>query len=123
MVRMLASLALVASVALASPARAAGDPESGKQVYNKCKACHLIGGGKNTIGPNLSGIYGRKAGTVDGFKYSPAMEKSGVVWNDDALRKYLTDPKSLVPNGKMVFAGLRSDQELDDVIAYLKEAK
>lgn len=108
----------------AGAARAEGDVEQGKTVFNKCKACHLIEGNKNTIGPNLHGVYGRKAAGIDGYKYSPAMEKAGLTWDDATLDKYLADPKAVVPNGKMVFPGLKDEKERQNVIAYLKsEAK
>jgi cytochrome c2 len=121
--RLAASVFAVALAWTAAPAHAAGDPEAGKQVFAKCRACHLTEGGKNTIGPNLQGVAGRKAGGVDGYKYSPAMAQSGLTWDDATLAKYLEDPKAVVPAGKMVFPGLKSDKERQDVIAYLKSLK
>ena len=79
-------------------------------------------GGKKKVGPNLFGFLGRAAGTVEGFKYSKAMLESGIVWDDDALDRFLRKPKDMVPRTKMAFPGLRKEQDRADVIAYLKEA-
>jgi cytochrome c len=117
-------LLAAAAVLAAGAARADGEVEDGKKVFAKCKACHLAdSSGKNTIGPNLRGVVGRKAGTVETFKYSPSMQQSGLTWDDETLHKYLADPKTVVPGTKMIFAGLKNQKELDDVIAYLKTEK
>src|ERR1700730_17069978 len=107
----------------AALAQAAGDPKKGEQVFNtQCKACHSLEAGKNGIGPTLHGLFGRKAGTVPGYSYSAAMKNSGVVWNDDTLKKYLADPHKFVPGDKMMFAGIKNATQLDDLIAYLNQA-
>lgn len=102
------------------PALADGDAAAGKKVFNKCRACHSIEPGKNKIGPSLSGVVGREAGTVEGFKYSKAMKSSGVVWDEESLDAYLADPRGYIPKNKMAFAGLRKEDDREDVIAYLK---
>ena len=100
----------------------AANVKKGKKVFNKCRACHTLkAGGKNKVGPNLHGVMGRKAGMVKGFKYSKAMLKSGLTWDDATLDKYLTKPKKLVPKTKMRFAGLKKKSQREDVIAYLKK--
>jgi cytochrome c2 len=116
---------LILSAGLAAmtiPARAAGDAKNGEQIFNQCKPCHSLEAGKNGIGPTLHGLLGRKAGTVPGYSYSAAMQSSGIVWNEDTLAKFLADPSTFVPGTKMVSAGIRDKAQLDDLIAYLKEA-
>jgi nitrite reductase (NO-forming) len=88
-------------------------------VFRKCQACHSIEPGKNLLGPSLSGIIGRKAGTEAGFNYSPAMKSADIVWNPDTLDKYLADPAKVVPGNKMPFPGLKTDHDRADVIAFL----
>lgn len=92
-------------------------------AFNPCKACHKVEAGKNGVGPSLAGVVGRKAGSVDGFKYSDAMKASGLTWDEATLAKYLADPKAAVPGNKMAFAGIKKPEDLAAVIAYLKTAK
>jgi cytochrome c len=108
---------------LAAPiAWAAGDPAKGAQVFKKCAACHTIeADAPNKIGPNLHGVLGRRAGSVANFNYSAAMRGSGVTWSEEALMKYLENPKAFVPGNKMPFPGLKSEQDREDVISYLKQ--
>jgi cytochrome c len=117
------SLAVCALVWLvAAPAWAEGDAKAGKKVFNKCKTCHALQAGKNKIGPSLHGVLGNTAASVAGFKYSKAMKASGVVWTEANLDGYLAKPKQFMPGTKMVFPGLKKDQQRADVIAYLKQA-
>ena len=74
------------------------------------------------VGPSLHGLFGRKAGTVDNFDYSEAMQKSGVVWGDDTLTKYLGNPREFVPGNKMAFPGIKDDKQIADLLAYLHQA-
>ena len=74
------------------------------------------------MGPNLHGIFGRKAGTFDNFAYSEAMQKSGIVWDDDTLAKYLRNPREFIPGNKMAFPGIKDDQQIADLLAYLHQA-
>jgi cytochrome c len=113
-------LTLTASAAFAQ----SGDATRGERLFNQqCKACHTVEkDGRNGIGPNLHGVFGGKAGAVQGFSFSEAMQKSGIVWDDKTMAEYLKDPKTRVPDGKMVYAGLKQQAQLDDMIAYLKKA-
>ncbi|MBM3487629.1 MAG: cytochrome c family protein [Alphaproteobacteria bacterium] len=115
-------LIAVGALVLGAADARAGDVEKGKQAYGKCKACHALEDGKTGIGPSLHGIFGRKAGSVPKFAYSKDMAALGLAWDDDSLRNYLRNPKQMVPNTKMVFAGITRDAELDDLLAYLKVA-
>jgi cytochrome c len=110
-------LALSASAALAQ-----GDPDKGKKVFNKCKTCHVVDEEKNKIGPNLVGIIGRPAGSVADFKYSDAMMASGITWDAETIAAYVADPKGYIAGNKMAFAGLKKEEEIADLIAYLEAA-
>lgn len=117
------SLVSFVALALASSAAVAdGDAAKGKKIFNKCKACHAVDAEKNKVGPHLVGIIGRTAGAVDGFKYSDAMKGSGVTWDEETIAAYLTDPKGYIEGNKMVFPGLKKEDQIADVIAYIKEA-
>jgi cytochrome c len=107
---------------MTASAQAAGDERSGEQLFNQCKPCHSLEPDKNGVGPTLHGLLGRKAGTVPGYNYSAAMKNSGVVWNEDTLKQYLADPRKFIPGDKMMFVGIKNQEELDDLIAYLKKA-
>jgi cytochrome c len=119
-------LTLAAALALAPMAVQAqdGDPAAGQRVFNQCRACHVIeNNGRNGVGPNLHGVVGRRAASIEGFRYSANMRQlaeGGLTWDEATLRRYLTNPKDVVPQGSMAFAGLRNPQQLNDVIAYLK---
>ena len=100
----------------------AADVDAGKKIFRKCKACHTLkAGGKSAIGPNLHGVVGRSAATVDGFKYSKAMKESGLVWDEATLTAYLTKPKEFLPGNKMPFPGLKKPEQIENVIAYIIE--
>ena len=121
MVRATLIAALLIGTAL--PA-AAQDAEAGQRVFNQCRACHSINeGGRNGVGPNLHGIIGRKAGSSEGFRYSASLREKaegGLTWNEDTLRAYIANPKAVIPAGSMSYPGLRNEQQLNDLLAYLK---
>jgi cytochrome c len=116
------SALLIAATAIPVPAAAAGDPEAGEKVFRKCQTCHEVKAPKNKVGPHLVGIFGRKAGTVEGFKYSDAMKNSNVVWNEETISAYVKEPKGYIPDNRMVFPGLKKEEDVANLIAYLKEA-
>ena len=113
-------LMLAATAALAQ----SGDATRGERLFNQqCKACHTVEkGGRNGVGPSLFGILGQKAGAVEGFSFSDAMKSSGIVWDDKTMAEYLKDPRGRVPSTKMVYAGLKQQAQVDDMVAYLKKA-
>ena len=121
-------IAAILSVVLTSAAAVAlaqsGDATRGERLFNQqCKICHTIDkGGRNGVGSNLFGLFGSKAAAVEGFQFSEAMKNSGITWDDKTVAEYLKDPKAKVPNSKMVYAGLKQQAQLDDMIAYLKKA-
>ena len=116
-----ATLALAFAAALGSGAAVAeGDAAAGEKVFKKCKTCHTFDPGKKKIGPHLKGVIGRKAGAVEGYKYSKAMAAADIIWDEANLDKYLTKPKAFLKGTKMAFAGLKKEAQRADVIAYLK---
>jgi cytochrome c len=108
------------SVLTAAPVFAA-DAAHGKQVFAQCAACHSDK--PDAIGPSLKGVYGRKSGALSDFRYSNAMLRANLTWDDANLHAYIKDPQAKVPGNHMPFGGLSSDQEVDDVVAYLKDYK
>jgi cytochrome c len=111
-------LAACCAASLAFAAALIGDPDRGEQIYQACQDCHSLD--KNDVGPRHRGVYGRKAGSLPDYSYSDALKSSNIVWNEETLDKWLTDPQSFVPGVKMFFH-LDSAQDRADVIAYLKE--
>ena len=104
-------------------AAVAQDAAAGEKVFAKtCKLCHQIGeNAKNFVGPVLNGVVGRKAGTYPGYNYSEANKNSGIVWTEANLKTYLKNPQKMVPGTKMAFPGLPNEEDIDNVIAYLKQ--
>ena len=112
----------VVFAAMAGQAIAAGDPAAGEKVFNKCKACHPVGEtAKNAVAPELNGIAGRKAATVEGYTYSDALKGSGITWDEAVFKEFVKNPKAKIAGTKMVFPGLPKEQEQDDVWAYLSQ--
>ena len=125
--------AAVASLALAVPHSASlaesitlegvewsGDPAKGEKIAKRCFTCHTIGSkGKGRIGPNLTGVFGRTSGTLEGYKYSKAMKAANVVWSAETLNEFLTKPKKFVPKTRMAFPGVKKEDQRHDLIAFL----
>lgn len=105
-------------------ANAGGDAEAGAKLFAQCAACHAVGAdAQNNVGPVLNGVVGRAAGTYPGYRYSSAMRKSGLTWDESTLAQYLRGPEKVVPGTKMAYPGIANDAELANVIAYLKQQK
>jgi cytochrome c len=110
-----------ALLVLTVQAALAADPDHGKAVYQACAACHSDK--PDALGPNLAGLMGRKAGSRDDFRYSPAMQRAGFTWDAASLRQYLADPQAKVKGNRMPFSGLGDPKDIDDVIAYIETLK
>ena len=107
--------------AAAQPARAQ-DAAAGEKVYAQCRSCHQVGEtAKNTVGPILNGVIGQKAGTREGYGYSAAMKDSGLTWNDATFADYIQNPRTKVPGTKMIYAGLKDETRIADLLAFLKQ--
>jgi cytochrome c len=117
--RLMAAAALIAASAGSGLAQ---DVEKGATVFKKCLPCHSIGSGAaNKVGPVLNGLDGRHSGSVPGFSYSDANKNSGIVWSEATFKEYIKDPRAKIPGTKMIFAGVKNDQEIDDLWAYIKQ--
>jgi cytochrome c len=100
----------------------AQDAAAGEKVFAQCRACHQVGEtAKNAVGPVLNGLFGRKAGTVEGYAYSPANKNSGLTWDEATFRDYIKDPRAKIPGTKMIYAGVKDEQRVTDLVAYLKQ--
>jgi cytochrome c len=119
----LSALVIIASSAVASAAFADDvDLAAGKTSFNKCLACHSIGeGAKNKVGPVLNGLDGRKSGTAADYNYSDANKNSGITWSEAVFKEYIKDPKAKIPGTKMAFAGIKSENEINNLWAYVSQ--
>jgi len=118
------SVALAVLAGSTVAAAAVGDPKAGAEVFKRCAVCHTSDkGGGDGLGPNLSGVFGRKVASRPGFSYSAPLKKSGLVWNEANLTKWVAGPARVVPGTKMSFAGLSSKKQQADVVAYLATLK
>lgn len=116
------TLPLVAALSALAGLANAQDIADGQKSFNKCRACHMVGeNAKNGVGPVLNGLFGRKAGTIDGFKYSDANKNSGVVWDEKTFATYIKDPKAFMPGNRMAFIGIKNDTEIANLTAFLKQ--
>ncbi|MGL5362449.1 MAG: c-type cytochrome [Bosea sp. (in: a-proteobacteria)] len=112
----------VAAVTLATGSAQAQDAAAGERLFNQCKVCHQIGeGAKNTVGPQLNGMFGRKAGTVEGYSYSNAYKGLDKTWSPENFAVYIKDPRGVTPGTKMVYAGMKDDTQIANLTAYIKQ--
>ena len=113
----LAALVIAAEPGQAGAQDAAG---AGEKVFFVCKACHQVGdGAKNVVGPVLNGLFGRKAGSVEGYSYSDGNKHSRITWDETTFSEYIKDPKAKMPGTKKAFAGIKDEQKIKDLTAYL----
>ena len=112
-----AAIALISGVAQAD-----GDAARGEKRFEECAACHAVESGMNNVGPSLFGLFGRKAGEIAEFRYSPALKRSGIVWTPQTLDMFIADPQQAVPANRMPYAGLTDTAGRADLIAYLQKA-
>ena len=117
---LLCATALVA--AAVNTALADGDAARGEKRFEECAACHSVERGSNGIGPSLHGVFGRKAGAIPEFRYSPALRRSGITWTPESLDSYIADPQKAVPANRMPYAGMLGAADRADLIAYLETA-
>jgi cytochrome c len=113
---------LCAAILLVAPSAQAQDAAAGEKVFAQCRACHQVGPtARNLVGPKLNGLFGRKAGSVDGYNYSDANKNSGITWDEKVFAEYIKNPRGKIPGTKMVYAGLKDEQRIKDLTAYLKQ--
>ena len=111
-----------ALVAVAPAAALAQDAAAGEKIFAQCRACHQVGPtAKNAVGPVLNGLFGRKSGTIEGYAYSEPNKNSGITWDEATFADYIKDPRAKIPGTKMVYPGLKDEQRIKDLIAYLKQ--
>ena len=116
MIRKSILISILAAIAIAASASAAPaqDVANGEHSFGKCAPCH-------SIGPELDGLDGRHSGTAPNFNYSDANKNSGIVWNEATFKGYIKSPQAMIPGTKMTFAGIKNEQEINDVWDYIKQ--
>jgi cytochrome c len=114
--------AMAVTLLLTGAARADGDAARGEKKFGDCAACHKLEVGAHNVGPSLHGIFGRKAGEIADFRYSPALKRSAIVWTPEMVDKFITDPQGMVPGNRMPYAGMAGAADRADLIAYLQNA-
>jgi len=115
-------LALQGLTLFGGAAFADGDAAKGEAKFQECAACHKLEAGINNVGPSLHGVFGRKAGEIADFRYSPAIKRSGITWTPDTLDAFIKEPQAMVPANRMPYAGLADPAARADLIAYLQKA-
>jgi len=98
-----------------------GDVKRGEKAFENCRACHASDGASNEVGPALRGVFGRKAGEREDFRYSPALKRSGITWTAQTMDAFIADPQKIVPANRMPFGGIPDPKERADLIAYMQQ--
>ncbi len=112
----------VTAIAISAENSLAQDVQKGQTVFNMCLPCHSIGpGAQNKVGPELNGLDGRHSGSVPDFDYSDANKNSGIVWNEATFKKYIQNPQGAIPGTKMIFPGVKNEQQVNDLWAYVSQ--
>jgi len=115
-------LFVCAAAVMLAPSAMAQDAAAGEKVFAQCRSCHQVGPkARNVVGPVLNGVIGRKAGSVPGYNYSDANKKSGITWDEKTFIEYIKDPRGKVPGTKMIYAGLRDEKRIKNLLAYLEQ--
>jgi len=115
-------LTTAAAITIATGTALAQDAQKGQMVFNMCLPCHSIGPGAQTkVGPGLNGLDGRHSGSAPGFDYSDANKDSGIVWNEATFKNYIQNPQGVIPGTKMIFPGVKNEQQVNDLWAYLSQ--
>ena len=115
---MIAAVALAFTIT-AGIAHAEGDPKRGEKIFENCRACHAAEGKTNEVGPGLLGVFGRRAGERDDFRYSPALKRSGIIWTPQTMNEFLADPQKMVPANRMPYDGVSNERDRADLIMYM----
>jgi cytochrome c len=119
---MIVTAAALAAIAVSSSAALAQDATAGEHQFSKCLPCHAVGpDAENKIGPVLNGLDGRHSGTAPNYSYSDANKNSGIVWDEASFKEYIKNPAAKVPGTKMTFVGIKNEQDINDLWAYLKQ--
>ena len=116
----IAGVIAAAAAALAAPAARAQDAKHGEKLFEECRACHSVERGVNGVGPSLFGVFGRRAASLEDFRYSPALKRSGITWTPQTLDTYVTDPQKAVPANRMPYAGMPEARDRADLILYMQ---
>ena len=123
MMRLRAIAAMVATFVLGiAMARADGDPKHGERLFEECRACHALERSVDSVGPDLHGVFGRRAAALDNFRYSPALKRSGITWTVETLDGYIANPQKVVPANRMPYAGMLDARDRADLIIYMQQA-
>ena len=119
---LLAAFSFAAMICVNLAPASAQDAAAGEKSFAKCRPCHQVGEtAKNGVGPELNGLFGRHSGSVAGYNYSDANKNSGITWDAAVFAEYIQNPRGKIPGTKMAFAGIKNEQEIKDLTAFLAQ--